>query len=292
MSDEQVLRWVLEEPGRLKMLGGHLHEMLDAADLKQLAKLTGGRTRTLLLYHAHNRPGLDGAYKAAARKAGSGAGKKASAQTAKRAARKAASKPRFAQHKLSNNPESIKSAAKKVHPRLRGKTEAVVGRGSRKAAQAAVKDKMRIREAGRSVKDINKVLERAADPKRVKDIGKNAGTKIGAKAVGGAGVLAGGISIATDAKGLIKGEKTPLEAAENAAWATGEGAVTAAASAAATTALAPSILAGTTALAGSTAAGTTMMAAGLATLGPIGVGIGCGIGIGYGVKKLRKATRG
>lgn len=181
MTEEQVLRWVLEKPGRSRMLGGHVHEMLDAADLKQLAKLTGGRTRTLALYDAHNRPGLDGAYGTAARKAGKNGAKKGTAGTAKQGAKRAANKPAFAQHKLSENPEGIASAAKKVHPRLRGKTEAVVGRGSKKAAQTAVDGKMRIRETGRSVKDINRVLEAAADPKRVNDIGKKAAGRLGAR---------------------------------------------------------------------------------------------------------------
>jgi hypothetical protein len=278
-SDEQVLNWLLEKPGRIKMLGGHLHEMLDAKDLKQLAKLTGGRTRVLELYPAHNRPGLDGVYKEATR-----AGKKAVTNGAKPA--------KLAQHKLSGNKQAIKAAADKVCPQVRGKTEAVVARGTKKVAKEAVGDKMRVREAGRSLRDIHTMLERAADPAKVADIGKQSAAKLGAGAIGGAAGLSVGLSIAGDVKGLVTGEKSLGEAAENAAWAAGESAATATASVLLTAAAAESIAVGVTVLAGSSVAGTTLMAAGLATLGPIGLGIGCGIAIGFGVRKVRKATRG
>jgi hypothetical protein len=277
LTDRQVLLWLAEKPGRIRMLGGHLHEMLDAQTLKRLAKMSGGRARTLALYAEHNRQGLDGAYKAATRKV--------TKKAAGSAARKGAAKPLFAQHKLSDKPETIATAANKIGPRLRGKTEVVVPRGAKKAAKEGVQDSMRIRESGHSIKDIDRMLKSAADPARVEEIGIQAGRRLGAKAIAGAGLASGGISVLFDTKGLIEGTTTPVEAAENAAWASLEGATTAAVASAATMAAA------TAALAGSSLAGTTVMAAGLATLGPVGLAIGCGVAVSFGVGWVRKTTR-
>jgi hypothetical protein len=297
LSDEQVLRWAMEKPGRLRTLSGHLHEVLDADDLAYLSKLTGGRTRVLTLWVTHNHKGTDGVYRAGAKATKNAAAKGAKASTKRAAAKgtKAAAKkakPTFAQHKLSENPQAIRSAAKKVSPQVRGKTEVVVGRGAKKTAEKAVSGKMRVREAGRSVKDINRMLEKAADPNKVTKAGKQAATRMSAKAVGGSAGLSVAVSLACDAKGLYKGEKSKGEVTENAAWAAGEGALVTAATAAATAAAAPSVAAGVAALTGSAVAGTTAMAGGLALMGPVGIGIGCGIGIGFGVKKLRNKVRG
>lgn len=269
MTDEQVLRWLAEKPGRLRTLGGHLFEHLDSKDLERLSKMTGGKTPVLKLYGAHNRPGLDGAYQGV-RKAGGA---------------------RFAQHKLSENEQLLKKAAEKTNARVRGKTELVVGRGT-KVKPSTTEGLKGARQAGRSVKDVNGMIQTAADPSKVTKAGTQAAQKLTLRASGGAVALGAGISVACDIKGLVEGEKTVGEAAENAAWAAGEAALCTAGTAAVTAGAAPTIAAGTAFLAGSAATGTTAMAAGLATLGPIGLGVGVGIGIGWGVKKVRAKTRG
>jgi hypothetical protein len=269
MTDEQVLRWLAEKPGRMRTLGGHVFERLDAGDMEKLTKLTGGRTPLLRLYPAHNRPGLDGAY-IGARKAG---------------------KACYAQHKLSENPEMLKKAASKANVRVRGKTELVVGRGTKVNGKTAEGLKG-VREAGRSVKGVNAMVQKAADPQKVKAVGAKAAEKLTAKAAVGGALIGAGISVASDIRGVVCGERTKEEAAENAAWAAGEAALCTLGTAGATAASASTIAAGTAALAGSSVAGTTALAAGLATLGPVGLGIGASLGVGYGVKRLRAKTRG
>ena len=272
MTDAQVLQFVCENEGFRKSLAGHLHEQLDAADLKKIYELRKqlhmSEGRWLKLYAEHNRKGLDGAYKGA-RKAGDAC---------------------FTQHKLSENPQQLKKAASKVNARVRGKTELVVGRGTKVDAKTA-KGLKGVREAGRSVKDVRGIVEKAADPTKVTRAGTQAAQKLTLKAGAGAALIGAGLSVATDVSKLRKGEISGGEVAENAAWAGGEAAICTLATAGVTAAAAPTIAAGTAALAASSVAGTTAMAAGLATLGPIGLGIGIGIGIGFGVKKLRKAVR-
>lgn len=272
MTDGQVLEFIASNDGFRKSLGGHLHEALDAADLKQIYDLrkTLGMSegRWLKLYAEHNRKGLDGAYKGA-RKAGDAV---------------------FAQHKLSDNPQQLKKAAEKVGKTVRGKTELVVARGTN--VDGVTEGLKGSRQVGRTLKQINGMVEKAADPKKVTDIGAKSAQKLSLKAGAASAGIGVGISVACDANRLRKGEIALAEAAENAAWAGGEAAACTLAAAGATAAAAPAIAAGTAALAASTAAGTTVAAAGLAALGPVGLGIGISIGIGIGIKKVRKATRG
>jgi len=272
LTDPQVVAELAAKPGFRRSVAGHLHEQLDASDLKKIndlrQKLGLSGSRILELYPEHNRPGLDGVYKGA-RKAG---------------------QAKFAQHKLTNSEQQLKKAASKTHKCVRGKTELVVGRGTKVSEQSAQGLKG-VRQAGRSVKEVGKLIEKAADPSKANLAGAEAAKKLTAKAGGGAALLGAGVSVAFDLKGAVNGEKTAGEVAENAAWAGGEAAVTTLASAGATAATASTVAAGTAALAGSSIAGTTAMAAGLATLGPIGIGIGVGFGVGFGVKKIRSALR-
>lgn len=274
MTDAQVMQFVIENDGFRKSLAGHLHEQLDAEDLKHIYELRKtlrmSEGRFLKLYAEHNRKGLDGAYK--------GALKKGDAL--------------FAQHKASANPNQVRKAADKVGKSVRGKTEVVVPRGVKKNLKASdVKGLKGVRESGRSLKTLNGMVERAADPKKLTDAGTKAAGRLTLKAGAGAAAFGAGLSIACDANKVRKGEMTKAQAAENAAWAGGEAALCTAATAGVTMAAAPTLAAGTAALAASTAAGTTAMAAGLATLGPVGLGIGVGIGIGFGVKKVRQRVR-
>ena len=269
LTDDQVLLWILEKPGRLRMLGGHLHEMFDADDLNLLRKLTRGRVAGAELYAAHNRPGLD-AYRTGSMGTGGA---------------------RYTQHKKSANPQVLKKAADKTHRRVRGKTELAVPRGT-KVSEETARGMKGVRQTGRSAKDIDRVLKNAADPSKVRDVGTKAAQKVSLKAGAAGAAVGAGISVACDVKGLVNGEKSVGEVAENAAWSAGEAGASTVAAAGATVLAAPTIAAGTAALAGSTAAGTTALAAGLATLGPIGLGVGVSIGVGVGVKKLRKKLRG
>lgn len=268
MNDEQVLRFVAENHGFRKSLAGHMHEHLDAADLRRLHDI-GARSTWLRLYPEHNRQGLDGFY-SGNRKAGDAV---------------------FAQHKLSTSPQQLKKAAAKVGSTVRAKTELVVGRGTKVDARTA--DGLKgVRQAGRSVGEIRKMVEIAADPAKVTEAGAQAAQKVALKAGAGAAVIGAGISVATDIKSLRRGEIAAAELVENAAWAGGEAVVCTVGTAAATAVAAPTIAAGTAALAASSLAGSTAMAASLATLGPIGLGIGVGIGVGVGVKHVRKELRG
>jgi hypothetical protein len=273
MTDAQVMQFVVENDGFRKSLAGHLHEHLDAEDLKRIyelrKKLRMSEGRWLKLYSEHNRRGLDGAYQGV-RKAGEAC---------------------YAQHKLTENPQQLKKAAHRVGNRVRGKTELVVARGTEVTPEAAQGLKG-VREAGRTAKGVRGMVDKAADARRVTDAGSKAAQKLTLKAGAGAAAVGVGISVVYDTKGVISGDKSVGEAAENAAWAGGEAAACTLATAGATAAAAPAIAAGTAALAGSSVAGTTALAAGLATLGPVGLGVGVGIGVGFGVKKLRKAVRG
>ncbi len=274
MTDAQVVHFIADNAGFRKSLAGHLHEVLDAEDLKFIYDLRSkcglSEGRFLQLYAEHNRKGLDGAYKGATK----------------------AGEALFAQHKLTENPAQMRKAASKVGPRLRGKTELVVGRGMKdKAAEQAAKGLKGVRETGRSVAEINGIVQKAADPKRATRAGTKAAGQLTLKAGAGAAALGAGVSVACDVNKVRKGELTISEATENAAWAGGEAALCTAAAAGATMAAAPAIAAGTAALAASTAAGTTAMAAGLVALGPVGVGIGASICIGVGVKKARTRLR-
>lgn len=273
MTDAQVAAFIRDNSGFRNAIRGHLHEHLDAVDIRQIYELRKkfnlSPGRVLELYPEHNRPGLDGVYKGA-RKAGSAV---------------------FAQHKDSQNPVYLKEAARKVGKGVRAKTELVVTRGT-KVNEATKQGLKGFREAGRRSKDLTRMIDVAADPSKVTKAGANAADKITAKAGGAAAVVGVGISVAADARKVYRGEKSAVEAAENAAWAGSEAAVSTVASAAVTTAAAPTIAAGVTALAGSSALGTTAAAAGLAALGPVGVGIGVGVGVSIGVKVVRNKVRG
>ena len=275
MTDAQVIEYLANNDGLRDTISGHLFERLDADDLKWLYdmrkrfRLPEGRF--LELASEHNRKGIDGVYK--------GARKKGSAV--------------FAQHKLSESSQQVRNAARKAPKGVRAKTEVVVPRGAKKKiSKAATEGVKSLRESGHSVKGVRGMVEKAADPGKATQAGAAAAKNLTLKAGAGAAVLGAGMSVAFDANKVRKGELSVAEAAENAAWAGGEAALCTAATGAATVATAPAIAAGTTALAGSALAGTTAMAAGLATLGPLGVGIGVGIGVGFAVKKVRSKTRG
>ena len=272
MSEAEVLAFIGQNDGFRRTLAGHLHEQLDAADLKrifELRKRLGLKGSWIKLYPEANRAGIDACRKGA-RKAGQAC---------------------FSQHKLSENPAYLKEAASKAGKSVRGKTELVVGRGV-KVSERTSHGLKSVREASRWVGEIRGLVEKAADPAKANAVGAEAAKKLTAKAGVGAAVLGAGASVAFDIRAAKRGEKTAGEVAENAAWAGSEAAASTLATAGATAAAAPAIAMGTTALAGSSIAGTTAMAAGLTTLGPIGLGIGVGIGVSYGVRRIRKATRG
>lgn len=268
MSDQEVLVWLAEKPGRLRMLGGHLHEWLDAKDLKVLSRVAPSHFRELVLYKAHNRPGLDGAYRLAVK-----------------------GDPRFATHKFSDGGLVLKGAAVKVPGKLRGQTEVVVARGQGETARKAV-GSMRVREAGRSLDDVQSIVAKAADPDKVLHAGAQAAKKMSAATAGKAGAIGACLNLAWNANAVRQGDKAVVDAAEDAGWAAVESAAGAYAAAGATAASAAYVAAGTTALAASSVGGTTAAAAGLALLGPVGVGIGASLAVGIGVRKLRQAVRG
>lgn len=303
----EQLAAMLKDPGRQATVKGFVFEAADKHGLDCLNWATRGRTHVLQLFDEHNRKALDGVYKEGVRvtrkQLGSQAAKTATKKVTTKAAGKSATKAggkvattgaKYAQHKATRNGEVMKGAARKLadKPKVMEATEAVVPRGQGKTAKKALDGAMKHRESGVSVKSVEKMTKKAANPKKATQVGKAGAAKLTKKAVGGAGLAGAGISVAMDAKGLIKGEKPKGEVAENAAWAGAEGATSAAAVVVAGGAAAPVVAAGTTALAASSVAGTTAMAGALAATGPIGITIGVGLGVGWGFRKLRKATRG
>jgi hypothetical protein len=112
MSDREVLEFVARNEGFRKSLAGHMHEYFDAEDLKRIYELRKrlgvSEGRWLKLFAEHNRKGLDGIYMGATK---GGA--------------------RFAQHKLTTNPQLLKKAADKVPGNIRAQTELVVARGTK-----------------------------------------------------------------------------------------------------------------------------------------------------------------
>ena len=107
-----VSSFIISKPGFRRSLAGHLHEHVDAADLKHAYKLRNwlgmSEGRFLELFPEYNYPGLDGVYKGA-HKAGEAC---------------------FAQHKLSENPRQLRKAASQVDKHVRSQTELVVARGA------------------------------------------------------------------------------------------------------------------------------------------------------------------
>ena len=275
MTDTEVLRFLAgNKKFREVTLPGHLHEFLDAKDFATISNLRTRLglkpSRILELASDPCRPGIDGTYKGA-RKVGSAI---------------------HAQHKLTDSRHQMKNAAVKVDKRVRGKTELVIGRGSGKQAKGdAVAGLKSVREAGRSVKDVKKLVEKAADPRRVQEVGNKAAAQIGVKAVGGSAIIGAGLSVALDLKKRHKGEITNREMLENAAWCGAESGASTLVTAVAVAATADAMAGGVAILAGSSIAGTTTMAAGLAVLGPVGIGIGAGLVIGFAANKLRKELK-
>src|SRR4051812_41034371 len=66
----EQLAEMLKDPGRRASLKGFVFEGTDKHALDALAKISAGRTRTVLLNGAHNTKAVDGQYVVAARKAG------------------------------------------------------------------------------------------------------------------------------------------------------------------------------------------------------------------------------
>lgn len=273
MSDQQVLEFLQANEGFRRSLVGHLHEQLDAEALKRIYE---ARKRLGLpegwyveLYSKHNNTARDGVVKGARN-----------------------GRALFLEYKASQNPQQMRKAASKAARGSRAKTGLVAPRGVKKTLStrdvAGLKD---VRDAGLSLKQMQAMVDKAANPAKVTQAGTKAAGQLTLRASAGAALLGAGISAACDANKVRKGEMTPAEAAENAAWAGGEATACTVAAAGATVAAAPTLAAGATILAGSSVAGTTALAAGLTVLGPIGVGIGTSLAVGYGVKKLRTTVR-
>lgn len=304
----EQLAAMLKDPNRQAKVKGFVFEAADKHGLDCLNWASRGRTHVLQLFDEHNRKALDGVYregvKVTRKQLGSQAAKTATKKVGKTAAGKATSKTtgtvvkkgaKFAQHKATRNPEYMKCAPRKLAdmPKLRDATEVVVPRGEGKVAKKALKGAMKHRESGTSLRQVEKMTKKAANPKKASHVGKAGAAKVTKKMVGGAAVTSVGFSLASDTKGLIAGEKSKGEVAENAAWAGAEGAVSAVGAVGLGVATAPVAAAATTALAASSVAGTTALATALAAAtGPVGLTLAAGWGAGLAVRKLRKATRG
>ena len=273
MTDGQVLGFIAENDGFRKSLAGHLHEALDAEELRAIYELRRrlhiGEGRWLKLYAEHNRKGLDGVYMGAIKDG----------------------EARFAQHKLTSNPQQLKKAAAKTSKAVRADTELVVARGT-KVDPGTAKGLHGVRQTGNTAKGIRGMVENAADPEKVLQTGADAAARLTAGMAGRAFGAGAAISVALDVNKLRKGELSVDEVAENAAWAGSEAAVGALASAAVTAVAAETIAAGTAALAASSVAGTTAAAAGLAVLGPVALGVGACVIVGFGFKRMRRWLRG
>ncbi len=273
MTDEQVLLWLIERKARRDGLAGHVFERLDARDMKRLYTLRLRHT-WLQLCEKPNEKGIDGTYRGARRAL----------------ARRTVSTARTAQHKLTEHPTQLKTAASKVSKKARSETELVTPRGvTRPTAQA---DGLHgFRQGGWTIKDVREMVESAANPDRVTRVGAEAAKRATVKAGASAAAASATFSVACDTLKVHRGDLTVAEAAENAAWAGGEAAIATVASAAVTKTAAPTIAAGVSLLAGSTIPGTTAIAAGLAVLGPVSVGIGTSAAVSVTIKKVRKLLR-
>jgi hypothetical protein len=221
-----------------------------------------------------NEKGIDGTYRGARRAF----------------ARRTDSVPLTVQHKLSSNPTKLRSAADKVSKEARAVTELVTPlRVTRPQAKG---DGLHgFRQGGWTIKRVRDMVEDAANPERLSQVGETAAKSATKKAGAKSAVLAATISVTCDVQKVRRGDLSVTEAAENAGWAGSEAAIATIAGALVTKAMTPTIAAGTSLLAGSTLAGTTTMAAALALAGPWAVGVSTTAAVSVGVKEVRERFR-